>query len=58
MPAGNNKLIRDWTINSSAGHAIHKWHMPVGTTLKYPVFVNGIGRIREFDLFVGGLEHI
>jgi hypothetical protein len=30
--------------------------MLVRNTLKYPKFVNGIGRIREFDLFVGGPE--
>jgi hypothetical protein len=56
--AGNNKLIPGWPINSLAGHAIHEWHMPVRNTLKDPIFVNGIGGIREFNLFVGGLEHI
>jgi hypothetical protein len=24
MPAGNNKSIRDWPINSSVGYAIHE----------------------------------
>jgi hypothetical protein len=49
MPAGNNKSIRDWPINSPMGYAsqeyaknapIHEWYMP---------FMNGIGRIREWD---------
>jgi hypothetical protein len=58
MPAGNNKSIRDWPINSSVGYAIHKWHMPVRNTLKTMPFTNGMGRIREWDLFVVGPEHI
>jgi hypothetical protein len=32
--------------------------MPVKNTLKTMLFTNGIGRIREWDLFVIGPEHI
>ena len=56
--AGNNKLIPHWPINSSVGYAIHEWHMLVENTLKCPLFVKGIGSIREFDLFVGGPEQL
>jgi hypothetical protein len=31
--------------------------MPVRNTLKCPLFTNGIGRIREWDLFAVGPEH-